>query len=184
MQLTRRDALAALTAIGVGGIGFGVGGDLSLRVGEESDGVTQYSLSSDHLDTIVAVAEVVYPSEISIQQEFIETYVDGRTKGRQQYREGMQRAIRELNRLSADAYGLQFRQLSPDRRDQLLRSAGVDRVTPARDGTLREQIRYYLVNDLLYALYTTPTGGSLIGNTNPPGHPGGIETYQTDPTDQ
>jgi hypothetical protein len=42
-------------------------------------------------------------------------------------------------------------------------------------------VRYYVVNELLYALYTSPTGGELVGIENPQGHPGGHESYQHEP---
>jgi hypothetical protein len=42
-------------------------------------------------------------------------------------------------------------------------------------------VRHLVVNDLLYALYASPTGARLAGLENPPGHPGGIESYREGP---
>ena len=63
-------------------------------------------------------------------------------------------------------------------RDRLLRGIGVETADPVPDGTLTERVRFYLVNDLLFAFYASPTGGRLVGIENPIGHPGGIESYQ------
>ncbi|MEA5408870.1 hypothetical protein VB773_15715 [Haloarculaceae archaeon H-GB2-1] len=52
---------------------------------------------------------------------------------------------------------------------------------PNPDGTTAERVRYYLVNEPLYALYASPTGGTLVGIENPQGHPGGTESYQRGP---
>ena len=78
-------------------------------------------------------------------------------------------------------YGSEFDALDPDRRDQLLREMGVDTADEAPDGTDAERVRYYLVNDLLLALYASPTGGGLVGIENPQGHPGGTDSYQRGP---
>jgi hypothetical protein len=43
-------------------------------------------------------------------------------------------------------------------------------------------VRYYVVNELLLALYASPTGGELVGIENPQGHPGGTASYQQGPS--
>jgi hypothetical protein len=58
---------------------------------------------------------------------------------------------------------------------------GVDLVDPDPDGFSAERVRFYLVNELLYALYSSPTGGTLLGLENPQGYPGGSESYQQGP---
>jgi len=68
--------------------------------------------------------------------------------------------------------------LSVADRDSLLREVGADTAPPDPDGTNAERVRFYVVNELLYALYTSPTGGELVGIENPQGHPGGTDTYQ------
>jgi hypothetical protein len=58
---------------------------------------------------------------------------------------------------------------------------GLSITDPRPAGTDRERVRYYLVDELLYALYASPTGGRLLGIENPPGHPGGLDSYQRGP---
>jgi len=42
------------------------------------------------------------------------------------------------------------------------------------DGSDVERLNYYLVDELLFAFYSSPTGGELVGNQNPRGYPGGF----------
>jgi hypothetical protein len=42
-------------------------------------------------------------------------------------------------------------------------------------------VRYYVVDELLYAFYASPVGGGMAGIENPPGYPGGTESYQEGP---
>jgi uncharacterized membrane protein YbhN (UPF0104 family) len=60
---------------------------------------------------------------------------------------------------------------------RFLRSLGVDRAASRREGNRAEQIRFYLVNSLLYLLFTKPRGSRLVGIENPDGHPGGFAVY-------
>ena len=69
-------------------------------------------------------------------------------------------------------------EFSAGRRRQVLQSMGVTTVHPTADGTTAEQVRFYLVNDLLYVLFTSPKSSELTGIDNPPGHPGGREAYR------
>ena len=74
-----------------------------------------------------------------------------------------------------------FAALGADRRDTVLRQLGVHTADEDPDGTRAERIRYYVVNELLYALYASPTGGELVGIENPQGYPGGRASYQRGP---
>jgi hypothetical protein len=58
---------------------------------------------------------------------------------------------------------------------------GIDVVDSDPEGSDTEQMRFYLVNELLFALYTSPTGAKLAGIENPQGHPGGTTSYQQPP---
>jgi len=49
------------------------------------------------------------------------------------------------------------------------------------DGTAAERVRFFVVNELLLALYASPTGGELVGIENPQGYAGGAESYQRGP---
>lgn len=162
MKLTRRDALAALAGAGSAALA-GCGGS--------------ESTPSPPIDGVVAVAGAVYPSEVTGRREFVETYVRGRARGATGYREALDRTVSDLDATAREWYGDPLPALSRADRDALLREVGADTAEPRPDGTLAERTRYYLVNDLLYALYTSPTGGELVGIQNPPGYPGGTASY-------
>ena len=183
MELTRRDALAALAAVGAT-VGGGVlagrydppRADAASDAGSES--VAEPTLSTDLLDLLDAAAEVVYPSGVDGRRTFVETYVLGRTENRPAYREGLQEAAAQLDAVARDWRGQPYADLEAGVRDKLLRDLGVETSEPVADGTITERIRFYVVNDLLFAFYSSPAGGRLVGIENPIGHPGGIESYQ------
>ncbi|RLM84038.1 twin-arginine translocation signal domain-containing protein [Halobellus sp. Atlit-38R] len=183
MELTRRDALAALAAVGatVGG-GVLAGRHDPPRADAASDAgsgsAAEPTLSTDLLDLLDAAAEVVYPSGVDGRRTFVETYVLGRTENRPVYREGLQEAAAQLDAVARDWRGQPYADLDADVRDKLLRDLGVETAEPVADGTITERIRFYVVNDLLFAFYSSATGGRLVGIENPIGHPGGIESYQ------
>ncbi|MDQ2053752.1 MULTISPECIES: gluconate 2-dehydrogenase subunit 3 family protein [Halobellus] len=183
MELTRRDALAALAAVGatVGG-GVLAGRYDPPRADAASDAgsgsAAEPTLSTDLLDLLDAAAEVVYPSGVDGRRTFVETYVLGRTENRPAYREGLQEAAAQLDAVARDWRGQPYADLDADVRDKLLRDLGVETAEPVADGTITERIRFYVVNDLLFAFYSSPAGGRLVGIENPIGHPGGIESYQ------
>jgi hypothetical protein len=195
MQLTRRDALSALAAAGVAvGAGAAVlsGGDRDANsegdraTGEggrdTSSGTANGTLTDHERETLVAVARVVYPSAVTGVETFVETYVDGRTSDRQGYVSGVGEAVRRLDALGKEWHGSQFVDLDPGIREQLLRETGAETAEPAPEGSPAERIRHYLVNELLFALYSSPTGGELVGIENPQGHPGGLASYQRGPS--
>jgi hypothetical protein len=195
MQLTRRDALSALAAAGVTvGAGAAVlsdsaddtdpeGDSATGEGGPDTSGETADGALADHeRETLVAVARVVYPSPVTGVETFVETYVDGRTSDRPGYVSGVGEAVRRLDALGEEWHGTQFVDLDPETREQLLRETGAETAEPAPDGSPAEQIRHYLVNELLFALYSSPTGGELVGIENPQGHPGGIASYRRGPS--
>jgi hypothetical protein len=71
--------------------------------------------------------------------------------------------------------------LSEEAGDEALREMGVHTAEPDPAGTTAERVRYYLVNEVLYALYASPKGGELVGIENPQGYPGGANSYQQGP---
>ena len=173
MKLTRRDALKAL-AVGGGAAGG------SLAVSEilvsETAQRNNPSVSSQDVETLQAVADVVYPSEVTVTPEFIETYTNRLDDDRVS---SLTTTISQLDRITTTTYGDRFSELpSRTRREQALRSLGVHRVPSRADGTLPERVRYHLVNSLLYALFTTPKGSMLAGIENPRGHGGGFAPYR------
>jgi len=170
MELTRRDAVAALAAVGAGTAG--------------AAGVQRYATSDDGdqlvSETLVAAAEVLYPSEVGGVREFVETFISGRLDDGP-HAESVEEAVDALETRAQSWYDDSFRDLSAADRDSVLQQASVDTADEHPDGTTAERIRYYIVNELLMALYTSPTGGELVGIENPQGHAGGIDSYQRGP---
>jgi hypothetical protein len=170
VRLTRRDAVVALGAIGIGAYGVG-------QVLDPSDG-------PDPVATLLAVTDLVYPPGVAVDEAFLETYVIGRTRAHPAYDEHLSEAVSALDRQARQDFGTRFADLRRPRRRRVLRRLGVARVQATPDGTLGQRIRYVVVNDLLYALYATPVGGRLLGLENPPGHPGGREAYTRGPREE
>ncbi|USZ68294.1 gluconate 2-dehydrogenase subunit 3 family protein [Halorussus salilacus] len=177
MELTRRDAIVALAASGVA-----VGTGAYLDGNPFADESTPASESpSDRFDTLLAAAETVYPTEVSGVEEFVRTYALGRVEDRPAYRDGMAGALATLDEYAREWHDADFRQLDAATREKTLDQMGVDTADPDPEGADRHRVRYYVVNELLYALYTSPTGGELVGIENPQGHPGGAESYRRGP---
>lgn len=175
MRLTRRDALKALV------VGGGVAGS-SLAASElyveHSESRARATLSDEDVETMLAVAAVIYPSEVEPTTAFVETYTnrldDTRTAG-------LTDTIARLDDVAVANYGRRFAEIdSRSERDGVLRSMGVHRVQSRPDGTVPERVRYHLVNSLLYALFTSPKGSTLVGIESPAGHPGGFAHYRED----
>ena len=167
MELSRRDALAALAAGGASLAGCTVDAPTA------RDGP-----STRTIDTLVAVAETIYPSPVSGVADFVEAYARGRAADRPEHADRVADAAAELDAHAREWYGAAYAELDRDARDRLLRELGCDTADEVPDGTTAERLRYYLVNELLYALYTSPKGGELVGIENPQGHPGGITSYR------
>ncbi|MFB6196233.1 MAG: gluconate 2-dehydrogenase subunit 3 family protein [Haloplanus sp.] len=168
MNLTRRDALAALATAGAA-----VGGGALL----DGDDPPPAAVPDRALETLVAVAEVVYPDDATGVERFVETYVAGRLDD-PDHRAGVLDAVAGLDSTARDWFDAPVTDLDPADRDRLLRHLSVDTADPDPDGTLSGRVRFYVVNELLYAFYASPTGGRLVGIENPVGYPGGTESYQ------
>jgi len=179
-DLTRRDAMAALTAAGAA---TALGGTLSWAVLNEADDddATAEGFGERDRETLVALAEHLYPSAVTGIPEFVERYTVGRVRDRPEYAAGMREALAALDEYAVQWTDERFVDLDADRRGTLLHSMGVTRATPEPDGLDPERIRFYLVNELLFALYSSPTGGKLVGIENPQGHPGGTTSYRQPP---
>ena len=173
-DLTRRDALIALGAAGVGAGGLG-----ALAWGRLDDtGRDANSVATTDREILVAAAKALYPEQVSGIDSFVETYVVGRVENRSAYLDGVQAAAQALDEYTRHWYDQSFADLDRSTRQDVFDDYGLADRDPDPDGTERQRARYYLVNELLFAFYSSPTGGSLIGLENPPGHPGGLETYQ------
>lgn len=175
MELTRRDALAALAGAGI------VGGGAAAALARDRDGSD--TADESVLEVLVASAVVLYPSDLDGVEGFVRTYSVGRMEAREAYRTGVAEAVATLDEHARAWTDTPYRDLDPSGRDELLRSMGVDQADPDPAGTAAERVRFYVVNELLYALYTSPTGGELVGIENPPGHPGGTESYRRGPAE-
>lgn len=177
MKLTRRDALAALSAAASGGLA-----GCSAPTDEYGEPATDTpNLDESGMETLVALAEVLYPSAAENVEGFIEEYAAERVRREPDHDRGVVDAIEQLDEYAETIYGKRYAALSVDARASALDEMPVDTAEPVPDGTDTQRVRYFLVNDLLYAFYATPTGASLAGLENPPGHPGGTRSYQRGP---
>ncbi|MFB6297291.1 MAG: gluconate 2-dehydrogenase subunit 3 family protein [Salinirussus sp.] len=179
-RLTRRDALAALAATGAAGVGLAAitrdsGTD---RAPAPDDTV---ALGAHERETLTAVARVVYPEAVDGIAEFVRTYADGRAETRPERARAIADAVATLDERADRAEDAPYVDLLPGRQETLLREMGVDVIDPDPEGIVAARLRYYLVNELLFALYASPTGGRLVGIENPQGYPGGIDSYRRGP---
>jgi len=182
MRLTRRDALAALSAVGMGSVAGCSAPDAdSEEDATASDADADLELGEDDLETLVALAGVLYPSEVENVGEFVAEWVRPRLRERPEHGRGMLDAVGTLNEYAESLEGAQYVDLDPETREELLSYMAVDTADPDPHGDDDERVRYYLVNDLLFGLYASPTGASLAGLENPPGYPGGTASYQQGP---
>ena len=177
MDLTRRDVVAALSAVGVGSVA-GCSNPLGEKPEEPTDGGP---ITDRELSTLVALAAVVYPSEVDDVEAFVRDYSAVRLRDDPSYARGVADAVAALDDYVSEWHEDPYASLSTDVRSDLLEHMGVDTADPDPDGSTDERVRYYLVNELLYAFYTTPTGAGLVGLENPPGHPGGRQSYRRGP---
>lgn len=177
MELSRRDAMAALAAAGAT---VAAGASLTWTSLRDDEGVDR-AFDERETRSLVAVARTVYPSAVDGVPEFVERYVVGRVRDRHDYATGMADALATLDVYAESRHDAPFVDLDPTERNALLRSIGVPDASPDPDGTDAARIRFYLVNDLQYALYSSPTGGELVGIENPQGHPGGTGSYRRGP---
>jgi len=190
MELTRRDAAAALAAVGAtGGVALGVrrATDDGAAGDGAGDGDADASWNGDGLpddeavrEAMTAVARVVYPEAVSGIDAFVDGLLDGRLDG-SPHAEGVRTAVAEVESAARSWYDAPVADLSPAERDELLRELGADTAEENPNGTTAERVRYYVVNELLLALYSSPTGGELVGIENPQGYAGGAESYHRGP---
>jgi len=176
MQLTRRDAAGALAALGASGVAAVAVGRTD-DAGQQADGIDEAAIRA----TMVAAAEVVYPDAVTGIDAFVNAFLDSRLAG-DRHAAAVDDAVAALNDRAQSWYDDRFAALDADRRDAVLREMAVDTAEPRREGATRETVRYYVVNELLLGLYSSPTGGELVGIENPQGYAGGIDSYQRGPT--
>ena len=186
-ELTRRDALKALSVAGVtvaGGaaaLTWDRSGDEPVESSEDGTDATEPAFGEHERETYLAVADIVYPSEVAGVGEFVDSYLAGRTEADPERAAEMAAAVADLDAYTREWEDADFAALDGATREETLRGMGVHASDPDPHGDPRHRVRYYLVNDLLFALYSSPTGGELVGIENPQGHPGGTSSYQQPP---
>lgn len=176
-KLTRRDALVALSTAGIAGLSASNLTWDALDTGDSN----QVLLTDHHRDLLDAVAAIVYPSAVSGISTFVETYVVGRHTDDPERLRGMADSLAYLDSYARRWHDESFLELDPEQRETVLTSMGADVVEADPDGGDVFQFRFYVINELLYALYSSPTGGELLGLENPQGYPGGTDSYQRPP---
>lgn len=204
MELTRRDALAALASAGiVGGAGVAVlsrerwqsnaPAGQSTPGDESRDGTPDPTDSPDPtdridearteaiLDALVGTATVVYPSAVENVEAFVRAYGRGKLSNRPAYREGADETLETIDAQAELTFDASFAELDEVERETVLQRLGADSASPDPEGGEPGQVRYYYVNEVLFALYSSTTGGELVGIENPQGHPGGTDSYQRGP---
>ncbi|TQQ81239.1 gluconate 2-dehydrogenase subunit 3 family protein [Halonotius terrestris] len=182
MELTRRDAVSALTALGasVAVAGCSDAAPTAQQPDRDADVDADVDADTELRETMVAAAEVVYPDEVTGIDTFVNTFLDSRLAG-DRHAASVADAVAAVNDRAKSWYDDRFAALDADTRDSVLREMGADTAEPHRDGSTAEEVRYYVVNELLLALYSSPTGGELVGIENPQGHAGGTDSYQRGP---
>lgn len=188
-ELTRRDALKALGAAGVTVAGGAAAltwnreeNDADSTDSTENDDGSEPAFGDHERETYRAVAAIVYPSEVTGVREFVDSYLAGRTEADPERATEMAAAVGDLDAYTREWEDTDFVAVDTATQEETLRGMGVHTSDPDPHGDPRHRVRYYLVNDLLFALYSSPTGGELVGIENPQGHPGGTSSYQRPPS--
>lgn len=181
---SRRRVLLALGGMTLGAAGYGYGYGIDGGPAEPSAGPHEGAdgpASAFHVTAATAVAEAVYPSSVDVDESFVERRVFGRVEPEPGHFRGVVAAVEAVDAYARARFGERLSDLPTARRRQVLASMGVTEVHPSPDGTTPERVRYYLVNDLMFALFTAPASSHLTGIENPPGHPGGLAAYRRGP---
>lgn len=166
MKLTRRHAI--LAAAGVSAVGLGT---YELAA---ADAKTDGTFTQREQAMLTTVAEVVYPWELESAADVLVPYcsrLDDRRKA------AMRRTLAEFDRMARSAFGVPLETLSADEGRTLVRALGANRVESRPAGTLAERVRFHLVNTVLFALMTHPSGTAPFDIDNPVGYPGGFASY-------
>jgi hypothetical protein len=179
-MLSRRDTLLALASVttALGASGYVRSTQTSQQLADEPRDVA----TAERVATVTAVAAVVYPSAVDVDERFVKTAVFGRIEPYEGHFDGLAAAVDTIERYTRPRFGVSFAALPLMQRHRILEEMGVYAVHATPHGTAAERIRYFLINDLLYALFTHPMGSELLGVHNPPGYFGGNELYQRGPS--
>jgi hypothetical protein len=162
-------------AVAAGAYGYGTG---SREAEQLSD---SHPASRAHVEAATAVADAIYPQSVAVDESFVENAVFRRVEPTPGHFDALVETIEAVERHASARFGASVTGLSPGTRRQVLQSMNVTAVHAMPDGTTAERVRFYLLNDLLYALFTSPRSRPLTGIENPPGHPGGLAAYRRAP---
>lgn len=172
-QLTRRDALTVLGTASVATTA-GCSGLLSdSDTGETDAEPGEGGGDTTPMETLLALGEVLYPSDTDVTQSFIETYLMGRVADKDGYRTELKQGVTHLNSVAQEAHAAPFAALERSERVSLIQESELRSGVSLADGTDIQRVNYYLIDELLFAFYASPTGGELVGNENPRGFAGG-----------
>lgn len=181
-RLSRRRTIVGLAGVLVAAAGYGYGrSDDRGRVVANADGARP--VTAGHLASATAVAEAVYPTRLDVDPAFLERELLDRVEPVPGHFDGFTAAVEALDARARARHGAPIATLPVSDRRAVLRGMGVTAVHPDPAGTTAARVRHYLVNDLLYALFTSPLSTPLTGIQNPPGHPGGRDAYRRRPDD-
>lgn len=179
MRLNRRDVIAALAASGVAFLGSSA---IFLSLDDNSKKEWEDKpITESEVTGMVAAAKVLYPSEVENIEKFVTEYIRGQSNDNPEKIREMSKTITYLNKYSKSWYKKEFSDLDKKTRNRVFKQMDADSANPDPEGSDVERIRYYIINELLFALYTTPTGSRLVGLENPQGYPGGLKSYQLSP---
>jgi hypothetical protein len=162
MKLTRRDAIGALGTAGIGALA-----GCSNLFGSENE-------ENTGIQTLTALGEVLYPSDVTVTEEFVRTYMYGRISDQAAYEQRLTSSVETLDSEARRRNDAPFRELTDDQRVSLVENTELRSGDSVPDGTAIERVNYHLVDELLFAFYASPRGGEMVGNTNPRGWPGGF----------
>jgi len=167
MELTRRDATAALAAVGATG-GVALAARREGDRAEDEGTLDEESVRASMVAVATVVPECSRRRRRSVRQP-LPRRAPHRVDARRRAPHGGQRTRRRrpivARRADRGSLRERLRSAPPGGRRRHRRGG------PGR--TLAERVRYYVVNELLLALYASPTGGELVGLENPQGHPAG-----------
>ncbi|MFC7232552.1 hypothetical protein ACFQMM_16265 [Saliphagus sp. GCM10025308] len=175
MDLTRRDAVAALAALGVGG-----GAAATLRYGRSRRTSDPALVDEERIRaTLVAAAEVVYPRQSTASNRL------SRPSWRDDWPTPTTR--RRWTRPSRNSRSCPSRGTALDSSCCRLRtgtdsSANSGRTPPRKRRRARPPSEFGTTSSTAPArAVRVADGGKLVGLENPQGHAGGIDTYQRGP---
>lgn len=164
--VTRRDAIVALSAGGMAAVAG------RQDVWEDDDARTGPEAAPDHgMETLRSLTTVLYPSAVDVRDDFLSTYLFGRIAHDGSYKEALRAGVETLDELAREHHGAPFRLLNTDQQMRVLRESAVRSGESNPAGTAVQRLNYHVVDELLFALYASPTGGELLGNANSAGFP-------------